>query len=700
MAAGLLMAGLMASLAAAAGPQQPAGDFKAKLDDAIAKLAAYDFGGKTEFVAPIADLVLATNDQPAQRKQLATRLATLLSTGAPRGAKDFVCRQLSIIGTANEVPALSPLLTDEKLSYMARYALERIPGPEATRALGEALGKVQGNLKIGVINSLGNRRDEAATDHLEDYLLCMEREAVSPDAAAAIGKIGPSAGKALLTALRMGPPESGPAAKTYLSVVADACLVCAEQLAVQGDREKAVAIFDEVRRNRDKGGVSLRLPKAVVIAATRGAILVRQAAGVPLLVEQIRSADPDFFALAIFLVRRMPGPEVTQAAAAELAKLDPEKQSSLIRALGDRGDTAATAVVLGLAKSGDAKVRPVAIAVLAKLGDASLVPMLLDAAVNGDGDVAQAAKTTAATLADKNVDSALLAALGKGDAKLSQAAIEILGRRHAAAAAAALLKAATAGDAPTRLAAIKALGDTATPQDFAGLVDLLVRAKDAQERAAWEPAIAAASVRMHDRDAAAEKLVAAMAQANQDGTISLLRVLGLVRGAKALEAVRSAVKNPAEPVRDAAVRALVEWPDLAAAADLLAIAKAADSPKHKILALRGYVRLIGLREVPGAAKLSMCRDAIALADRSEEKRLVLGALGGVQTAESLAMVLAYLDNPDLKDEAASAAVGIGEKLFGSRPAEVAQAMQAVLKATKNENLAKRAKEVLDRTGKK
>jgi hypothetical protein len=116
--------------------------------------------------------------------------------------------------------------------------------------------------------------------------------------------------------------------------------------------------------------------------------------------------------------------------------------------------------------------------------------------------------------------------------------------------------------------------------------------------------------------------------------------------------------------------------------------------------MRGYVRLIGLREVPAGKKLSMCRDAMALADRSEEKRLVLGALGGVQTAESLAMVLPYLDNADLKDEAASAAVGIGERLFGSRPAEVTQAMQAVLKATKNENLAKRAKEVLDRTGKK
>ena len=66
------------------------------------------------------------------------------------------------IGTAESVPALAALLPDKDLSHMARYALERIPAPEAGAALRDALPKLSGALKVGVIGSLGVRRDAAS----------------------------------------------------------------------------------------------------------------------------------------------------------------------------------------------------------------------------------------------------------------------------------------------------------------------------------------------------------------------------------------------------------------------------------------------------------------------------------------------------------------------------------------------------------
>jgi hypothetical protein len=91
---------------------------------------------------------------------------------------------------------------------------------------------------------------------------------------------------------------------------------------------------------------------------------------------------------------------------------------------------------------------------------------------------------------------------------------------------------------------------------------------------------------------------------------------------------------------------------------------------------------------------------MGLAERDEEKKLVLGALGGVPMAEALALVVPFLDNPATKDEASAAALAIGEKLAGSHPAEVAQAVKKVLKATKNQDLLKRAEELLGRTQRK
>ncbi len=71
--------------------------------------------------------MVATHDDDAARKALETRLAAVLA--------------------------------DKDNSHMARYALERIQASEVAAALRDALPKVAGALKIGVIGSLGARRD-------------------------------------------------------------------------------------------------------------------------------------------------------------------------------------------------------------------------------------------------------------------------------------------------------------------------------------------------------------------------------------------------------------------------------------------------------------------------------------------------------------------------------------------------------------
>ena len=94
----------------------------------------------------------------------------MLRHGASRAAKDFVCRKLLIIGTTASVPALAALLPDKELSHMGRYALERIPAPEAAEALREALAKTSGAEKSGIAGSLGVRRDTESVSDLSALL--------------------------------------------------------------------------------------------------------------------------------------------------------------------------------------------------------------------------------------------------------------------------------------------------------------------------------------------------------------------------------------------------------------------------------------------------------------------------------------------------------------------------------------------------
>ena len=97
-----------------------------------------------------------------------------------------------------------------------------------------------------------------------------------------------------------------------------------------------------------------------------------------------------------------------------------------------------------------------------------------------------------------------------------------------------------------------------------------------------------------------------------------------------------------------------------------------------------------------AERLAMCRRAMAVAERVDEKKLVLDVLNRNPSPEALAMALESLDTPGLKANAAAAAVAIGTKIARTHPEAVAQAMKTVLAAGPPAGQAARAQELLDK----
>jgi type 1 glutamine amidotransferase len=66
-------------------------------------------------------------DPASARKALAAKIAGALA-GATPDARDFLLRQLSVVGTEAEAPAITAFLKEERSAFMARFALERIRG--------------------------------------------------------------------------------------------------------------------------------------------------------------------------------------------------------------------------------------------------------------------------------------------------------------------------------------------------------------------------------------------------------------------------------------------------------------------------------------------------------------------------------------------------------------------------------------------
>ena len=98
------------------------------------KVKTYDYGKSRADLTTISDMIRQASGTP-EMKEIEKQLDDFLKSDANYAAKDFVCRELSVAGTEASVPALASMLTDEKNSDMARYALERIPGEAVDEAL-------------------------------------------------------------------------------------------------------------------------------------------------------------------------------------------------------------------------------------------------------------------------------------------------------------------------------------------------------------------------------------------------------------------------------------------------------------------------------------------------------------------------------------------------------------------------------------
>jgi hypothetical protein len=112
------------------------------LDQAFEALKKFDFGTPLSDVQAIEDAVVASNKDAAARKAIEQRLIMALGSSISRDAKDYVCRQLALVGSAASVPAVASLLANEGNAHLARHALERIPGVEAEAALASAAKSV------------------------------------------------------------------------------------------------------------------------------------------------------------------------------------------------------------------------------------------------------------------------------------------------------------------------------------------------------------------------------------------------------------------------------------------------------------------------------------------------------------------------------------------------------------------------------
>src|SRR5436190_7429777 len=103
---------------------------------------------------------------PIMKLDEAQALAMLKNPASTYFQKGIACKRLAIIGKKDSIAPLAALLTDPKLAHYGRFGLEPNPDPAVDDALRAALPKLKGRLLMGVIHSIGVRKDAQAVDAL------------------------------------------------------------------------------------------------------------------------------------------------------------------------------------------------------------------------------------------------------------------------------------------------------------------------------------------------------------------------------------------------------------------------------------------------------------------------------------------------------------------------------------------------------
>ncbi|HUW60572.1 MAG TPA: HEAT repeat domain-containing protein [Candidatus Bathyarchaeia archaeon] len=639
-------------------------------DELLPKIAAYDYGADAAPLDAAADLMTraqthgAQND-PAQLRAMAAKLAALLTAESTTdAAKLFICRQIYLFGGKDCIPSVAPLLLKQATADMACYAIDRMPGEEAARALVAALAKTEPAAKVAIVDALGQRKDPETSDVLAKAAHDADK-AVAQAAIAALGLVGTQPAAAAIEKLWSEAPGA----------VEPALIDAAAQLVTDNATlERGAKIYQKLLDKSKNPATRAAALKA--LACVRGS-----ARAMKLIVQGLNDTEPIVRTAAADALRELPD-EVAGAFGEKVAGLAPAAQVMVITVFADRAAPGTCPAVTDLVTSTDATVRLAAIEALAKLGNEySSVSLLAQIAAGDDDDDAKAARKSLARINGPAIDGAFVKLLQAGDVGIKSEALGALADRNARQLVPEILKVAADPDENLRQDAFKTLAKLGRPEDAPALIDLLVKETADGPRSQAETAVVAAARKAKDPAGATAAALAAFdgTKGNVPARAALVRVLGKLGDNSALDALRADLESTDAQLQEAAVRALMEWPTAAPVEDLGKVAESGATDTVKKLALRGYLRLAGLAaDQPVEKRVAMYEKGLELASEPGEKVMALAGLAECPSTAAYDVIKRYENDPQVGAEAKLALEKINNPtLFTTASDNAAEAGNAI-----------------------
>jgi HEAT repeat protein len=536
-------------------------------------LSQLDYSGSPQAVEALDRELYAAGTDPVKLAVIEQRLLVgLRARDTTYAARQVLCQRLGwVLGLAPEkltAAGLKPLpamLADERDSDLARLALEPAPGAVIDSLFLTALNQTTARTRIALMDSIARRQIVAAVPTLAT-LLSNNDPATAAAAARALGLITDHSAAVVLLAV----PEPSPAAVAAAKLALAPRLAAGSALAVLADLRARAA--DPVHRI---AALRLLLQLDPSIATTLDVLDGNDTAAKHVVLESIYASR---------------APQIIPALAAKLSTWDALTQTAVIAAMARRGDAAAISALLKATAHEDANVRTAALEALGFLpGTIETMTALTKVAAGTATAENKIAKASLARLNGPALNAAILTGAERGEIAWRVVLIEQIALRGLSEGLPLLVKLRADPDSAIRAAAVTALGELAPPADNKIVLDWAIAATDANEQARALRALVSITLRNPDVAGRGAPLYAALESAPAELALRLLPALGRIGGAPSAACAAKLALNVDFKLAEAALAALVRWPDDTAVAALVSVAERTTLPALRASAVSGVI---------------------------------------------------------------------------------------------------------------
>ena len=536
-------------------------------------LSQLDYSGSPQAVEALDRELYAAGTDPVKLAVIEQRLLVgLRARDTTYAARQVLCQRLGwVLGlapkklTAAGLKPLPAMLADERDSDLARLALEPAPGAVIDSLFLTALNQTTARTRIALMDSIARRQIVAAVPTLAT-LLSNNDPATAAAAARALGLITDHSAAVVLLAV----PEPSPAAVAAAKLALAPRLAAGSALAVLADLRARAA--DPVHR----------------IAALR--ILLQLDPSIATTLDVLDGNDTAAKHVVLESIYASRAPQIIPALAAKLSTWDALTQTAVIAAMARRGDAAAISALLKATAHEDANVRTAALEALGFLpGTIETMTALTKVAAGTATAENKIAKASLARLNGPALNAAILTGAERGETAWRVVLIEQIALRGLSEGLPLLVKLRADPDSAIRAAAVTALGELAPPADNKIVLDWAIAATDANEQARALRALVSITLRNPDVAGRGAPLYAALESAPAELALRLLPALGRIGGAPSAACAAKLALNVDFKLAEAALAALVRWPDDTAVAALVSVAERTTLPALRASAVSGVI---------------------------------------------------------------------------------------------------------------